>query len=149
MAIEFILTTVLGGGGFLLYHWFRDRFASLNRFADSKIEDSLLRPLKLDWRTWGNPITWIHHTAWTALVSLMGGLVASFTGTPVSFGMFVWAVGFTFFYLVREGYGFYTDRGQDIGPMFKRVHPYTNRIVDGVMDVVGPASYTFWLWTLL
>ena len=67
--MTFIVVSLVGGGGFLLYHWLKDRFSSLNRFADSKIEDELLRPLKLDYRTLGYPVTWIQHSVWTAFFS--------------------------------------------------------------------------------
>ena len=77
----FIATTFGGLGGFLAYHWFGDRFAALNEFADSSIEEELLAPLKLDYRTLGNPVTWVQHAAWTATVSLMTRTIAH--ATPI------------------------------------------------------------------
>ena len=134
----FLITSAALGGGFVAFAWFDDRFATLNEMA-ADVEAAFLTPFKLGWETLGNPITWAQHTGITVGVSALGAALGSFMSVPAIMGAFVWASGAAGFYVIRELYGFYEDRGLFIGPAFPGKHPFTNRVVDGLADFLFPA----------
>jgi len=121
---------------FIVWQFLRDRFAVLSAFADA-IE------WHFPWFSWdrhGDWISWVHHALWTALVGALGGLITLATLGVFRPGFQRFALVMLAFYSVREGVGLWQQRGTP-GAWSRpgRTPARVGWLVDGVMDVVGPA----------
>ncbi len=116
---------------FLAWRWTVDKWKSLNRWAN-RLEKKLPRPLR--WPP--DPITWVHHAAFTLLAGVGTGAWGVICGVGfLTFGAWIMVA----FYVVREGLGFVEQWG-DPG-MFWRGWPHmTGWFVDGVLDVALPLA---------
>lgn len=126
--------------GFLAWRWIDDRFASLNAFAD-RLEKKLPRFLR--WPP--DPISWLHHTAFTALAGLGLGLWAMLTIYEFGRGFAVGTSIMAAFYFVREAKGIYEQWGRP--GMWWRGWPHlTGWFVDGVCDFLFPTTLAVISW---
>ena len=120
--------------GFLVWRWEADRFKSLNAWAD-RVEKMLPRFLR--WPP--DPISWLHHTAFTALAGLgLGGWALLTLGT-FGRGFAVGTSVMALFYIVREGKGIYEQWGNP-GRWWRGWPHLTGWLVDGVCDCLFPLT---------
>lgn len=122
--------------------FFGHEFYALNKFADD-VERKM--PKWFTWDARGDWISWVHHALWTALAGSGGGLITLVLLGAFRPGFQRFALGMLCFYVAREGWGLWTQRG---GPgAWSRPGRKPTRVgwaVDGIMDVVGP-TLIFWL----
>lgn len=126
----------------LAYELIDNGFSRLSGAAD-KLEDSM--PSVLHYNRWGDPVTWVHHAAWTASAGLAGGAVAKAVGAPFRCGFDHFSKIAVGFYVVRETVGAFRPKDEGLGAFRdERTHPdwrrgtHTGWLCDGLGDVLGP-----------
>ena len=144
----FILVSlsVLGGVVWNIRH---DNMAGLKILSDS-LEKKI--PVWLTFQRWGDPATWAHHTLITIAISIIGAVLAMFSGTAMGLGAFTWAFGATAYYVQREisNIRHHLSLEHDEGGAIWRGTPhYTGWLVDGIGDALFPILYVLWLGTSL
>jgi len=144
----FILVSlsVLGGVVWNIRH---DNMAGLKILSDS-LEKKI--PVWLTFQRWGDPATWAHHTLITIAISIIGAVLAMFSGTAMGLGAFTWAFGATAYYVQREisNIRHHLSLEHDEGGAIWRGEPhYTGWLVDGIGDALFPILYVLWLGTSL
>jgi len=125
---------------FLFWRWTADRFKSLNKWAD-RLEKRLPRFLR--WPP--DPISWLHHSAFTATAGLGLGLWAWLTLGTFGIGFASGASVMAAFYAIREGRGIYLQWGNP-GMWWRGWPNLTGWFVDGVMDFLCPLAVAVCAW---
>ena len=136
----FILLS-LGVLGLAVWNIRRDNMASLNVVADG-FEKKL--PSWLRFQRLGDPATWIHHTLITMGVSIVGAVLAMFSGTAMGLGAFAWGCGGAAYYVQREisNIQHHLAHREEAGNAIWRGPPhYTGWVLDGVGDALFPILY--------
>lgn len=135
---------------FFAYHWFHDRWASLNQFADD-VEADLLPGLGLGWFTYqklGCPISWVHHALWTWLGGAILGALLWQLGGSYAVGHLLGSCVMLAWYVPREVLDVrnnYRKHGGWAGAFSITLsHPFVGWLLDSIGDVLGPA-YVVWL----
>jgi hypothetical protein len=111
----------------------------------NKLADDLERRFLSGWfdfDTWGDPVTWLHHTLWSAAAMGWGALIGwpfgyMVLGAQIAAGMAL------VFYIVREAFAISRAWG-NAGVFWRGGRHKTGWMIDGVMDCVGPAL-VFWM----
>jgi len=129
--------------GLLVWQAYDNKWAWLNAKAD---EFERKVPMWLRWEMWGDPISWFQHASGAAGVGVALGLLSKLLEGSFTLGLRHGTALMLVFYLVREGYGFWLQRG-DGGKWWRGAPHYTGWVVDGVMDVVIVAMVTIWAWS--
>ena len=122
-----------------------DNMAGLNILADS-LEKKI--PVWLTFQRWGDPATWAHHTLITIAISIIGAVLAMFSGTAMGLGALAWGCGGAGYYVQREisNIRYHLSPEHDEGSAIWRGPPhYTGWLVDGIGDALFPILYVLWL----
>jgi hypothetical protein len=129
-------------GLFVLYHFWKDRFAALNLWAD-RAEHTF--PSWLQYIRWGDPATWVQHACVTAIMAGWGALISGFALRQGFAGGFLhWSVIWASFYVIRELGSFYLYwRANEPGPWWRGGQHRTGWVIDGLMDMAGPCSVAY------
>jgi hypothetical protein len=114
----------------LAWQFWANRFGKLNAWADAVEKKA---PSWYTYKRWGDPITWIQHAMWAALAGTLGGILSLLILGAFRPGFRRFALGALVFYLAREAWSLVADVKAG------NVEIDRDRIVDAIMDVVGPA----------
>ena len=102
----------------------------------------------LTFQRWGDPATWAHHTLITIAISIIGAILATFSGTAMGLGAFAWGCGGAAYYvqreisIIRHHLSLEHDEG---GAIWRGAPHYTGWLVDGIGDALFPILYVLWL----